>query len=95
MKPDSPYPTTITMASTYHDDTGSLNTFPPLLFTPSIQSNPRKSTKFVPNISSIRMSKTTENYLSIIIINLGPKMTCSLHVNATVITITKEHIQLS
>ncbi|KAJ8553408.1 hypothetical protein K7X08_024086 [Anisodus acutangulus] len=57
---------------------GSQNTLPPLLPTPSVQSNPGQFAKLVSNLSSIPMPKNVSSALSSVPMGPGLKMASSL-----------------
>ncbi|XP_060205613.1 protein decapping 5-like isoform X4 [Lycium barbarum] len=67
--------------------TGSPNTLPPLLPTPSVQSNPGRFADVVSNLLSIPRSNEGSSALSSVAVDPGPKMASSLQevliVNAT------------
>ncbi|KAK4361966.1 hypothetical protein RND71_017207 [Anisodus tanguticus] len=73
---------------------GSQNTLPPLLPTPSVQSNPGQFAKLVSNLSSTPMPKNVSSALSSVPMGPGPKMASSLpgvlNENATPAPVTNE-----
>ncbi|XP_009611712.1 protein decapping 5-like isoform X1 [Nicotiana tomentosiformis] len=72
--------------------TSSPNTLPPLLPTPSVQSNPGQFTKLVSHLSSIPMPNNGSSALSSVAAHPGPKMASPLPevLNATPPPVTNE-----
>nr|XP_009790728.1 PREDICTED: protein decapping 5-like isoform X2 [Nicotiana sylvestris] len=70
----------------------SPNTLPPLLPTPSVQSNPGQFAKLVSNLSSIPMPNNRSSALSSVAVDPGPKMASPLPevLNATPPPVTSE-----